>query len=262
MAKTFRCISIFLIVLNVQLNLSFAAKRDVQDPVLREIINEFGIKIPKFTNKYGEDVFVQEGSVTRADLLIALYEYNKMIKGAATPAGINQQTVSKNEFDTLKNKVALLEKNGLLANGKNKENTDIVKLIADLEPNMPMLLDNSLRNSKVFNDLQQQVKDGKGPDEDPSKESFSDRKSGHIEKNPGKELSEIKKTLSQLQLDYVSLSKRIDNLSPPTFKVEQMKNTHTQYNNFGSSSGYNKNTGKLVGVSLWLSMLAVLFVSR
>jgi hypothetical protein len=300
MAKIFRFIFIFLIVLSVQLNLCFAAKRDVQDPVLKEIINEIGSKIPKFTNKYGESVFVQDGTVTRGDFITALYEYNKTSKGAPTiPAGMNTQAISKKEFDVLKNKVALLEKKDLPSNEKKKDNTDIVKLISNLEPNMPMLLDNSLKNSKVFNELQQQVKGEKRYDDGKSKGSptstkgleeirkmlsrlesdyFSisqkvdelssfDYASERIGKNPKKELSEIKNTLSQLQSDYVSLSKRIDKLSSSIPEVERfeknkMKNTSAEYNDFGSASGYNKNTGKLVGVSLGLSMIAAVFVSR
>jgi hypothetical protein len=284
MTKAFRVIFIFLIALTVQLDLCFAAKRDVQDPVLREIINEFGNKIQKFTNKYGEDIFNQEGTVTRAEFIIALYEYD-----------IATQAINKKKLDALENKVNLLGKNDLPSNSKRKEKedaTNIVRLIADLEPNMPMLLDNSLKNSKVFNELQQQIKDKKGRNEDTPKGSSISRKDPseikealsrleseqrsisqkvdefkRIEKNPVKELSEIKKTLSQLQLDYASILKKVDKLNSSTSKVERfeknkMKNISTEYNDFSSSSSYNNNTSKLVGLSLGLSMVAALFISR
>jgi hypothetical protein len=59
-----------------------------------------------------------------------------------------------------------LKKNGRIASApaspKSKGSTDIVRIIADFEPNMPMLLDNSLKYSKVFNELQQQVNYGDG----------------------------------------------------------------------------------------------------
>jgi hypothetical protein len=73
-----------LLGLNIQLSLCFAAKRDVQDPVLREIINNFGNKIPKFTNKYGYSVFVQDGSVTRADLITAFMNTIKELEKQQT----------------------------------------------------------------------------------------------------------------------------------------------------------------------------------
>ncbi|MDR1103839.1 MAG: hypothetical protein LBK92_00545 [Endomicrobium sp.] len=277
--KIFSFILISSLGLNIQPSSCFAAKRDVQDPVLREIINEFGNKIPKFTNKYGDSVFVQDGSVTRADFITALYEYDKRTREAAkAPAGMNSQTISRNEFDDIKNKVAMLEKNGRIASApvssKSKGGTDIVRIIADLEPNMPMLLDNSLRYSKVFNELEQQVNSGGGR---------SVSKGTPISK---KELAEIKRTLSQLQSDYIALSKKIDKLNsslPETERYDKNKNielvrlskqlkemkktisetSHTQYyDNFGSPSCGGKNTGKLAGVSLGLSMIAALFVSR
>jgi hypothetical protein len=277
--KIFSFILVSLFGLNLHLSLCFAVKRDVQDPVLREIINEFGNKIPKFTNKYGDSVFVQDGAVTRADLIKALYEYDKRTKEAANaPAGMNLQTISRNEFEDLRHKIAMLEKNGRIASApassKSKGGTDIVRIIADLEPNMPMLLDNSLKYSKVFNELQQQVN---------YEEGYTVSKGSPISK---KELAEIRKTLAQLQSDYIAISKKIDKLNsslPETERYDKNKNVelvriskqlnemkktisenhHAQYyDNFGSSSSGSKNTGKLAGVSLGLSMIAALFVSR
>ncbi|MDR2398902.1 MAG: hypothetical protein LBD61_00420 [Endomicrobium sp.] len=274
---TKRLLSVVIVLLsnlNIQSNLCFAARRDVQDPVLREIINEFGNKIPKFTNKYGDNVFVQDGSVTRGDLIIALYEYDKKTKGlSSVPDGMNTQ-ITKNEFESLKNKVTALEKNGRLPSGqissKNKEHTNIIEIIADLEPNMPMILDNSLKYSKVFNELQQKVKDGVGNTES----SLS--KSSSISK---KELTELKETLYQLQSDYVSLSKRLDKLNSSlpesersdknnnlemirlSKQLNEMKKTINPSGNV-SSSGNDRNTGKVAGVSLGLSMIAALFVAR
>jgi hypothetical protein len=272
--KLLSVIIVLLSNLNIQSNLCFAARRDVQDPVLREIVNEFGNKIPKFINKYGDNVFVQDGSVTRADLIIALYEYDKKTKGSSSVLdGMNTQ-ITKNEFESLKNKLTALEKNlrlpSTLISPKSKDNTNIIEIIADLEPNMPMILDNSLKYSKVFNELQQKVNDGVG------NTASSSSKSSSISK---KELTEIKETLYQLQLDYISLSKRLDKLNSSLAESErfdknnnlemirlpkqlnEMKKTINSSGNV-SSSGNDRNTRKLAGVSLGLSMIAALFMSR
>lgn len=157
-----------------------AAKRDVNDPVLREIINELSKKMPKFIDKYGETVFVEDEPITRGALISAIYEYDKRTKAsgvaeASSSAGSVSQ-ITRKEFDSLKTKVASLEKSGTTAAKPPARtvdgNVDIVALIADLEPNMPMILDNSLNNSKVFKALQQQVASNK-----PSgKETFASTK--------------------------------------------------------------------------------------
>ncbi|MDR3256543.1 MAG: hypothetical protein LBT18_02670 [Endomicrobium sp.] len=183
-----------------------APKKDVRDPVLREIINELGSKMPKFTNKYGDSVFVEDEPLTRGAFISALYEYDKKIKGSIqveTSVNPKGQLVSRQEFDSLKNKVSLLEKTGLSLGSGTSKDVDIVKIISDLEPNMPMLLDNSLRNSKVFKELQQQVLDNSG----------SGTGSVYASATPSqKEVIEIKKSLLQIQSSYVALSKRINDL--------------------------------------------------
>ncbi|MDR1195022.1 MAG: hypothetical protein LBL00_00925 [Endomicrobium sp.] len=141
---------------------SFAAtKRDVNDPVLREIINELSRKIPKFIDKYGETVFVEDEPITRGALISAIYEYDKRTK-TSTEEAVPVSQITRQEFDALRAKITTLEKSKAApaAAKSSGGNIDIIALIADLEPNMPMLLDNSLKNSKVFKSLQQQVAEG------------------------------------------------------------------------------------------------------
>ncbi|MCL2144564.1 MAG: hypothetical protein FWH43_03615 [Endomicrobia bacterium] len=160
-------------------SLSFAAvKRDVNDPVLREIINELSKKMPKFIDKYGETVFVEDEPITRGALISAIYEYDRRTKPssaaeAAEPGGVSQ--ITKQEFDALKAKVSSLEKSGAAsakASSKSEKSSvgdvDMIALITNLEPNMPMLLDNSLNNSKVFKQLQQQIAGAKPSGKDVS----------------------------------------------------------------------------------------------
>ena len=154
-----------------------AAKRDVNDPVLREIINELSKKMPKFIDKYGETVFVEDEPITRGALISAIYEYDKRIKSATETPAAGVSTITKQEFDALKAKVSNIEKSGAAsakaATPSKGGTVDMIELIADLEPNMPMILDNSLNNSKVFKSLQQQIAgggSGKSSGKDNSKE--------------------------------------------------------------------------------------------
>ncbi|OGS24485.1 MAG: hypothetical protein A2314_08000 [Elusimicrobia bacterium RIFOXYB2_FULL_50_12] len=128
----------------------FAEKKDVTDPVLREIISSFSDRMPKFIDKHGADIFVVDGTVTRGTLMQVFYEYDKSLK---IP---RKEAVSRQELDEIKKKLALLEKN-IMAPPASLTKHDMMQLINDLMPNMPVLLDNSLMNSKVFASLREQV---------------------------------------------------------------------------------------------------------
>jgi len=138
-----------------------ADKKDVADPVLKEVINELAPKMPRFVDKYGPNIFVSDEQITRSALILALYEYDKK----NSIAGMTSNFVSKRDFDLLNSRLTVIERTGGTA-GKTASradmasaggSVDMVKLMNDLEPNMPMLLDNNLSNSKVFKDLQKKV---------------------------------------------------------------------------------------------------------
>lgn len=164
MNKLISCLLAAIMILGNSSFVQSAEKKDVSDPVLREIIAELSTTMPRFINKYGSTVFVSDEQITRASLLQALYEYNKNKSSSAsavTPSS-NIGFVSKEDFNALKSKVSALEKKSLGGTTTAKSssvssNLDIIQLMNDLEPNMPMLLDNSLQNSKVFRDLQKKV---------------------------------------------------------------------------------------------------------
>ena len=152
-------------VVNVSVCFS-AEKKDVTDPVLREMINSLSTKMPKFINQYGSTVFVEDEKVTRGALIKALYEYDKKTSGGSS--GVSAAAISedggltKKQYMALSNRIAALEKNSTsTTGGKNKKaasgSVDIVAVMNDLEPNMPMLLDNTLAQSKVFRSLQKKV---------------------------------------------------------------------------------------------------------
>jgi len=166
MNKLISCLLAAIMILGNSSFVQSAEKKDVSDPVLREIIAELSSTMPRFINKYGATVFVSDEQITRASLIQALYEYNKN-KGASTTSAVTPSAnigfVSKDDFNALKSKVSALEKKALggtqttAKNSSVSSNLDIIQLMNDLEPNMPMLLDNSLQNSKVFRDLQKKV---------------------------------------------------------------------------------------------------------
>ena len=166
MNKLISCLLAAIMILGNSSFVQSAEKKDVSDPVLREIIAELSSTMPRFINKYGATVFVSDEQITRASLIQALYEYNKN-KGASTTSTVTPSAtigfVSKDDFNALKSKVSALEKKALggtqttAKNSSVSSNLDIIQLMNDLEPNMPMLLDNSLQNSKVFRDLQKKV---------------------------------------------------------------------------------------------------------
>lgn len=130
-------------------------KKDVTDPVLQEIIANFSNRMPKFLNQYGANVFVADGPVTRGSLLVAFYEFNKTL---SLPKSGETGGVSRREAEDMRARLAALEKGGAgggarqpLSAGLNPQ--EVAQLLNDLEPNMPILLDNTLDNSKIFSEL-------------------------------------------------------------------------------------------------------------
>ncbi|MDR2192640.1 MAG: hypothetical protein LBO62_07175 [Endomicrobium sp.] len=134
---------------------SFAQeKKDVKDPVLREIISQMKDKMPKFINKHGDSLFVEDELISRASLLSAFYEYDTKI-GSSLGKG---SFANKQDLDSLSKKVDALAKSSAKAESSAPSaKIDIVALINELDPNMPTLLDKNLKNSKVFKELQKQV---------------------------------------------------------------------------------------------------------
>lgn len=210
-----------------------ADKKDVADPVLKEVINELSPKMPRFIDKYGPNIFVSDEQVTRAALLLALYEYDKRNSAASLSANF----VSKKDFDLLNTRLSVIEKSGPAGKSSAATGTsvDMIKLMNDLDPNMPMLLDNNLANSKVFKDLQKKVDmmglaSSSGSGQQPvsnvamvnmktdisnlSKriEAFemSSKSAGSVKSS--KELDDLKLSFAQIQKSYVNIAKRLDEL--------------------------------------------------
>lgn len=127
-----------------------AAMKDVTDPVLQEVISNFGPRMPRFIEKHGSSIFVTDEPVTRGNLMLALYEYDKSLK---LP---KKEYVSKQEFDEFRSKLSLSEREPA-ASSASSAKIDIMQIINDLQPNMPILLDNSLSSSKVFQNLKTEL---------------------------------------------------------------------------------------------------------
>jgi predicted nucleic acid-binding Zn-ribbon protein len=125
-------------------------KKDISDPVLKEIISSFYPRMTRFIDTHGANVFVADEPITRGKLLLALYEYDKSLK-------INKKDfVTKQELDEVRNKLSLIERGGG-GGAVASSRVDVTQIINDLQPNMPILLDNSLNDSKVFNSLRNEI---------------------------------------------------------------------------------------------------------
>ena len=83
--KISRCLSIAVSASLLAFGTSSGqVKKDVSDPVLQEIIESFKVRIPRFINKHGNNLFVEDEPVTRGSFISALYEYDKSLKSAKT----------------------------------------------------------------------------------------------------------------------------------------------------------------------------------
>lgn len=162
--------------------------KDISDPVLQEIINSFSPRMPRFIEKHGKNLFIADEPLTRGSLMYAIYEYDKSIKP------LKKDYVLKQEFDEFKSNVIQMNKNA---------KPDMTQVINDLQPNMPLLLDNSLENSKVFNKL---------------KESVAGGKSGDLS-------AESKNDIEYLKMQIAELTKKIEKLE------KQNKNDENQPSN-------------------------------
>ena len=135
-------------------------KRDVADPALREIITQLQPRMPRFIDKYGANVFVADEPITRGSLLSALYEFDAKTR---VQQGQAASAISRQEFDALRTRLVAVENRApasAAAGRAASAQVDVIALVNELQPNMPMLLDASLNNSRVFQELRTQVAAG------------------------------------------------------------------------------------------------------
>jgi chromosome segregation ATPase len=191
---------------------SFAQeKKDVKDPVLREIISQMSGKMPKFINKHGDSLFVEDEPVSRASLLSAFYEYDKSVSSSSKDSSY----ASRQDLDSLSKKIDALSKSA--AEPKTNASAaaakiDIVALINELDPNMPTLLDKNLKNSKVFRELQKQVSSSPG--------------------------SKIPLNLLSVEKDFQNVNARIDDLSKKLDSVKSAANPSSSKSSQGADNSY------------------------
>lgn len=200
MNKKFLSVAMSIFMLFSMFDVAFAAKKDVGDPVLQQIISELNDRMPRFINKYGAAVFVADEQITRGSLLQALYEFDKKSSSsssASTTSSVSSAgVISKKDYDALNAKVVALERKIKNASngGGSAESVDIVQIMNDLEPNMPMMLDNSLSSSKVFKALEAKVKAVGATGINSSAVSSSDSSSSQLE------MARLKKNINDLNM--------------------------------------------------------------
>jgi BMFP domain-containing protein YqiC len=245
-------------------------KKDVSDPVLNEIIQNFDSKMPRFINKHGKDVFVADAPVTRGSLMLALYEYDKSLRIPRKDAA------SKQEIEELSARLNALESGSANRPRKQEESEkaslDITEIINDLMPNMPVLLDNSLNNSKVFSGLRQEISNLKSQDGgqfaanlDQTRDELQalTKKVDAMEQsapvytggNPGQVSQYIKKDLELTRTQLAKLERRIS-------RIENTNESGTGSTTRSSSEDAKSNTSVMAKISMGLSMVAALFIAR
>jgi len=231
--------SFVTLAMAVNVSVCFSAeKKDVTDPVLREMINSLSTKMPKFINQYGASVFVEDEKITRGALIKALYEYDKKTSGGsgvAAAAVSESGGLTKKQYMALSNRIAALEKNSAnTTGGKTKSaasgSVDIVAVMNDLEPNMPMLLDNTLAQSKVFRSLQKKV----------SLVSSGGNAAAIADSSSVLSKSDSKSILA-LRKDFAALNKKIDNFEKELILVSDSVNKENKKNSGNDSEIDSKN---------------------
>ncbi|HBU69593.1 MAG TPA: hypothetical protein DEE98_04330 [Elusimicrobia bacterium] len=258
-----------------------AEKKDVTDPVMREIINTFSARMPKFIDKHGQNIFVADGAVTRGTLMQALYEYDKTLKIG------KRDFVSRAEYEELQNRLTLLEKSA--RGGSSAQSIDMTQLINDLVPNMPYILDNSLSNSKVFQGLKQSVAANSGasrsvPEGDfVARDEFSQlsNKLSLVERNiaslsmggtrGGSEDPALRGIIVKTQQEVADLRRKVESSddrqdsSSRIAKLERRISSLESGRGAGGAAEYadaGGSSSSLTKISLGLSMVAAFFIAR
>ena len=282
----------FFLLLNMVRVVYCAEKKDIADPIMQEIITELSAKMPRFINKYGTAVFVADEQITRGSLLQALYEYDKKLssKNVTGASSISSSgVISKKDYDFLNTKILALEKKlknigikGDTAKITTKtKSASFTDMMGDLEVNMPMLLDITLENSKVFKALEQKVNSFGGMDMkaniDVKSTSVSQKTLETIQRNImnlNKKVDAVESSLAFVQkgekvlelekeanysntkntADIKKIEKRLSNL-------EKSSKSCSRHDSDGSSSISSK-TGTVAKISLGLSLIVALFVAR
>jgi hypothetical protein len=249
-------------------------KKDVSDPVLNEIIQSFGPRMPRFIDKHGKEVFVTDEPVTRGSLMLALYEYDKSLKIQ------KKDFASRQEFDELKSRLNLIENtvNGETASKFRKQDeakktpSDTTEIINDMMTNMPSLLDNSLNNSKVFMSLKDEVMNSKSQSGEQLKTNLDQtnselhelkQKIDDIQRgspmesgdNSEKASLNIKNDLTQTRSQLSKLEKRVS-------EIEKTKESSTVSTSLPGTEDVKSYTSMLAKISMGLSMVAALFIAR
>lgn len=225
-----RAVCVVSLMILVGGSLPAADKQDVRDPVLQEVIAAFSPRMPRFVDKHGASLFVGDEPLTRSSLMMALYEYDKSAK--TIPA---REYATKQELAELRARLALLEKTPGAEPQARAGGYDIVKIINDLEPNMPILLDNSLNSSKVFSKLKSDVQTGRtAVAQEPSAASAP----AMLTADNRREISDLSKRLTLMERSLAtSTSGGKTEISDLARRIEQIEKTTSAGQGYVVSSG-------------------------
>jgi len=188
---------------------------------------------------------------------MVLYEYNKSLKLPSTA-----DLVTKKEFDELSAKILSGKYSSVSSQSKNlAQNSDIATLIQSLEPNMPLLLDNTLSRSNVYNELRNDVANINEEVLALKKTNSTVSVAGALP-NQSDDYSTIKNVLSKTQEDFASIKLKVDSMeksirtntnstTKSPIKEDELSKLKTSLSDvqnqvvalMGRLDGFEKNTG-------------------
>lgn len=251
---------------------SAETKKDVSDPVLGEVIQSFSARMPRFIDKHGKELFVADAPLTRGGLMLALYEYDKSLK---TPK--NTVSVTRAEFDQLSSRLSLIEtgsdKRVRAHDETAKAPVDTMQIINDLMPNMPVLLDNSLNNSKVFAGLRDEVMNRKAQPDGALSASLDQtrnelrelsKKVDTMEKASGQEspVAQTEAAPQYMKKDLLLTRAQLSKLEKRVNDIEERKEPEKITVVRTEQGDVKQYTSMLAKISMGLSMVAALFIAR
>ncbi len=123
----------------------FAEYKDASTAVNRAAtdLNKRGI-LDDFISKYGKKKFFPTTKITREDLLLALYEYDMVIKTL-----MHYRTQLSNSVVRLKKRVAIIEKGPGADWGKNMSDEQIDPIVKEVQKRLPLLMNRAPVPKKI-----------------------------------------------------------------------------------------------------------------
>ncbi|MFH1259362.1 MAG: hypothetical protein ABII74_06090 [Elusimicrobiota bacterium] len=142
-------LSIAVFILNPAV---WGASKDPQykdvSPELKQVIKDFDSRgvLSKFTGKYGDVYYRPTSNISREDLVLALYEYDQVVKNLLEA---QRQLVKK--ISDLQTRLAGLEKSGVSSTGD--QSTDVNVVVEMVQSKLPEMIEKTPSMKKVTGEM-------------------------------------------------------------------------------------------------------------